>query len=306
MSSTLRHATIGMTLIEVLISTALIVVLITTATTAFVQMRNLARRVEARQQLHNTARIVFERLNWEFASMAQGSAFFAIGTKAGAGTPASVELVFMRGKLDNLDFMIGARYGADANRLTDQLWSRWAWDDGSKNLSLAGSSASRTFDCTYSGTAGTLGNKYFNKKFRNLPTPQRLIKAGATPLDRLINTLDATSYWTLSPTDIGDYQDLLDRSTPIAINCPAFALEVVSQDGQTHAITATGSSSTSFLCEGQPVDGRATAAAPATTPALSDRPRLLRIRFTLNDPATEVSEQFSFSFLAPALAPLSP
>ncbi len=291
-----RRSVGALTLIELLIATSLIALLVTVATTAFVQMRGLARRIEMRQQLHNSARLVFERLSWELSSLMQGSAIFA--TSSAAPSPGSVELVFLRGKFDNLDFMTGAQYGAEANSLTDLVWSRWHWDGADANLTLAASSADRTWFADANWTLGT--KNYRGAYFRNLPTPQRVVQGGSAA-----TTLNLNSYGSGSTDDIGDYQNLLNNAVPIAANCSAFALEVVCQDGSSHPITSAANAS--YTSNGLFVDGRGGS-------DLSGRPRLIRIRFTLTEPRNKldgslpdsrelIAEDFSFSFLVPALAP---
>ena len=272
----------GLTLIEILVATSLVAFLIASATAGFVQIRNLARRIDARQQLHNSARLVFERLNSELSSLMNGSAFFAIGSAGG-----TVEVVFLRGKLDNVDFMLGNAFGAEADSLTDQLWTRWHFEAAKRQLSLSASSAARTFDQDKSWVNS--GYDYNTRaKFRNLPTPQRVI-SGASPA----STLNANAYGTGASNDIGDYTDLENNSVPILSNCTGFALEIVCEDGSTHPISATAGGS--LLSDGQMIDGRAGA-------ALASRPRLVRTRLELTDAATGIAESFSFSFLTPALS----
>lgn len=274
------HARRGLTLIEILVATSLVAFLIASATAGFVQIRSLARRIDARQQLHNSARLVFERLNAELSSLMHGSAFFA------SGSGGTVEVVFLRGKLDNVDFMLGNAFGAEADSLTDQLWTRWSFEAAKQQLSLAASSAARAFDQDKTWVNG--GYDYLNRaKFRNLPSPQRVI-IGASPA----TTLNANAYGTGASNDIGDYTDLENNSVPILSNCTGFALEIVCEDGSVHAV---GASAGSLLSDGQMIDGRAGA-------ALASRPRLVRTRLELTDPATGIAEAFSFSFLTPALS----
>lgn len=270
----------GLTLIEILVATALVAFLLASATAGFMQIRNLARRIDARQQLHNSARLVFERLNWELSSLMNGSAFF-VTAAAGGG----VEMVFLRGKLDNVDFMLGSAFGAEADSLTDQVWTRWQFDPAKRQLTLAASSADRYFDQDKSWVNS--GYDYFNRaKFRNLPTPQRAVIGASAAA-----TLNANAYGTGASGDIGDYTDLENNAVPIVSNCTAFAIEVVCQDGSTPTIGAA----TPLLSDGVMIDGRAGS-------ALASRPRLVRTRIELTDPVTGVAEAFSFSFLTPALS----
>lgn len=273
--------TTGLTLVEVLVSTTLVTFLIAMATAGFMQMRNLSRRVEARQQLHNTARLYYERMSWELSCLMQGAAFFA------TSTTGSVELVFMRGKPDNTDFMLDSGLGASADTLTDQLWTRWSFSTADGQLTLAANRPSRWFNMTTTWTSG--GYNFYDKKFRNLPTLQRTVVGGSAAA-----TLNANAYGSGDLLDIGDYDDLDENCTAIAAHCTAFAVQIVCHDGSVHDVS--DATNASFACDGQYVDGRGGATVAA-------RPRLIRTRIELADPGTGVSESFSFSFLAPALSP---
>lgn len=278
--STFRRS--GLSLIEIMVATTLIAILTTTATTAFVQMRNLTKRIELRQQLHNSARIIYERMSWEVSCLAQGSAVFVTGKSSN-----STEVVFLRGKLDHLDFTTYRRFGLDSDSLTDLVWTRWYWDASRRQISVATSSTDRQFRADANWTFA--GYNYKDKDFRNLPTPQRVVIGGSAA-----STLNANAYGTGSTGDIGDYQDLLNNSTPIAINCTDFRVELVCQDGS--VFSTSPAADTAFAANGQLVDGRGGS-------DLQKRPRLIRIRFDLTAPGTTISETFSFSFQAPALLP---
>jgi len=282
----MRTARHGLTLVEILVATALVVFMLGAATAGFLQMRTLARRVEALQQLHNSARTVHERLAWEIACLMPGAACFVSSTAPGAGTPGTVELVFMRGKLDDVDFTLDSQFGASADTLTDQLWTRWSYSTADGQLMLAASRPARWWSMSANWVSG--GYNFYDKKFRNLPTLQRAAAGSAQA------TLDANAYGSPDVSDIGDYADLDENTSAIAANCTAFAVEIVCHDGSvrrcSEATTAT------WAADGQFVDGRG-------GPTIAARPRLIRTRFTLVDPATGVAESFSFSFLPPALSP---
>lgn len=282
----IRHRSLhGLTLIEILVATTLVAFLIATATAGFVQMRTLARRVDARQQLHNSARLLYERLGWEISCMMQGSAFFAIGTSTG-----TIELVFLRGKLDNTDFMQGSSYGVTSMSLSDQLWTRWSYDKAAHEIKLAASSPSRSFDQDVSWVSGGYDYKSGGTKsyFRNLPTPQRVVRSSSP-----MTTLDANAYGTGATGDIGDYTNLLNNAVSISTNCSNLTLEVYCQDGSHYPISTNANNS--VMCDGQMIDGRAGA-------SLAMRPRLIRTTFELTDYDVGISETFIFSFPAPALA----
>jgi Tfp pilus assembly protein PilV len=282
----------GLTLVEILVATALSSFLIATATAGFMQMRTLARRVDAQQQLHNTARIIFERLNDETSSLMQGSLVGACGT-AGA-----VELVYLRGKLDNTDFTMSGSFGASLKSRTDQLWSRLSWDGTTHMLSLAASSPERTFTVNRDWT-GVGAWPYNNRPFYNLPTPQRSVLGGAissyaTAKAAIETTLNANALGSGSTDDIGDYKDLENNARPMSSWCTDIGFEFVCEDGSTHAVNAAADSW--YVAAGQFVDGR-------TGSQLDLRPRLLRLRLQLTEPTTGLSEEFAFSFLLPGLSP---
>lgn len=277
-----RAARRGLTLVEILVSTTLVAFLIATATAGFVQMRNLSRRVEARQQLHNSARVIYERMSWELSCLMQGAACFATSNAA----DGSVELVFMRGKQDNLDFTLEKRFGDSADTLTDQVWTRWYYKKSDGQVTLASNKGDRWFALTTAWTSS--GYSFFDKKFRQLPTLQRAV-AGSAEV-----TLNANAYGSGDVQDYGDYDDLLNNTSAIAGNCTAFAMEIVYHDGSTSNFS--DSTTSARASDGLYVDGRGGS-------TVAGRPRLIRIRMELTDPATLVSEAFSFSFLAPALSP---
>lgn len=273
----------GLTLVEILVATALTFLLITIATSSFLQTRALTRRINARQQLHNSARLIYERMSWEVACLMQGAVFFATSS----GT--SVELIFLRGKSDNLDFTLDNSFGRYSDTQCDQVWTRWQFDPTARQLKLSSSTPERTFvpDANWTTSAGY--NYKNNATFRVLPTPQRAVLGGSAA-----TTLGASILGTGASGDIGDYIDLLNNASPIGSNCSDFAIEVVCQDDSVHSISTAAN--VQLACDGLYVDGRASG-------ALSSRPRLIRTRFILLDPVTQVSEEFSFSFLAPAISP---
>lgn len=293
------------TLIELMVATSLIALLVASATTAFFQLRNLVHRIQARQQMHNTARVVYERMALEISSLMQGAAIFATGRKADTSTspatPGPMEFIFLRGKQDSWDFATGFN---PPICLTDQVWTRWYWDPVRRCI----------FNSSSSPSTSENGPRFF------LPNPERVVKsptatppASPPPLaeQKMRATLGDPLYAspTLWSSTDSDYDDLVARQGAIATDCTAFHLVILCQDGSVQTIDSTGASDTAYLADGQPVDGRAGTAAPATAPALPKRPRLVRLRFTLTEPGRSptdpeaVQETFCFSFQAPALSP---
>lgn len=308
----------GLTLIELLVATTLFAIIAATATAGVFQMRKLSARTLARQQLHSTARMVYERLDQDVSALIHTAACFVTATASTAppGQPGngSIEVVFLRGKYAPLDFTVDDGFGDAASRPTDLVWTRWSFDEATGELGLGSSSQIRRFvvpaGSAWRGPANTPGFTYANAPFCNLPTPQRTIRqeplaagflayldgaAQAAAQPSLQATLDANAYGTGAVDDIGDYADLVANTVPIATGMSRAAVAVVAQDGSTR--TYDDGASVRSGCEGLLVDGRSAGA------EWGARPRLIRIRFDLTDHRTGASETFSFSFQAPAFLP---
>ena len=280
MTSGTRPARKAFSLIEILVSLGLLVFLLTLGTQAFVQVRTFTQRLQARQVMHASARVIVERLRSGVAGLEQVGALW-LRSDDGSGTrPRRVELVFLRGKLDH--HVIDGRYRVD---VTDLVWERWRWDADTRNLTCASSSPSRIFQVQQSWAQG--GIDYRNQWFANLPTPRRQALGGP-------ESIDVNAYGSGEPKDIGDYQDLLRTSVPIAMTCSALRVELVLMDGTVAA--ADGSTSAEHGLDGVLVDGTDSA-------AIARRPRLLRIAFDLTDDRIHFTESFSFTVQAPGLLP---
>jgi prepilin-type N-terminal cleavage/methylation domain-containing protein len=270
---------LAFTLIELLISLSLMAFLLSTATYSFTQVKTMTARIQARQALHNTARIIYERLRFEIDSMHQGAAFYL----RSGGATGPVELVFLHGKFDTVDFRIEDGYGMYVYHNTDQLWTRWAWIPDSRRIEVSSSTTVRKFQLTQDWVRN--GINYKNQYFGFLPEPRRVAGAAVTELD-------ANAFGTPSPYDYGDYTDLLRNSAPTALTCTDFRIEISLQDGT--SISASTDTSSNHAINGVLIDGSADDAR---------RPRLIRLRFDLTDDRLKMTETFSFTFLAPGLLP---
>lgn len=280
-----RPTRTAFSLIEILVSLGLLVFLLTLGTQAFVQVRTFTQRLQARQVMHASARVIVERLRSGVASLEQVGALW-LRSDDGSGTrPRGVELVFLRGKLDHHDFDRRDNYGHYRVDVTDLVWERWRWDADTRNLTCASSSPSRIFQVQQSWTQG--GIDYRNQWFANLPTPRRQASGGP-------ESIDVNAYGSGEPKDIGDYQDLLRNSVPIAMTCSALRFELVLMDGT--VIAADGATTAEHGLDGVLVDGTDAA-------AIARRPRLLRIGFDLTDDRIHFTESFSFTVQAPGLLP---
>jgi prepilin-type N-terminal cleavage/methylation domain-containing protein len=277
----------GFSLVEILVSISLMAFLLTVGTQAFVQVRTFTRRMQAKQELHNTARIVFEQLRGDLSAVENSAAVYLVSHDGSGPDPKGVELVFLRGKLDHLDFTRHDYYGHHQTGVVDLVWARWAWDAQAKTLAVGASSPSRLFRLSRSWTSG--GIEYQGQWFANLPSPRRVAGLGGPAV------LDANAYGTGDPQDVGDYQDVVANSVPIARPCTAMRIEVVLQDGT--VLSVDGSGNAAHALDGVLVDG-------SVTPAIGRRPRLVRVMFDLSDDSAHLTESFSFSVQTPGLLPL--
>lgn len=290
----------GFTLIEVLVSLTVVMVLAGAATASFLQLRGLTRRLQARQALNDTARIAFDRLRTDCEAMVHAGAWW-LRASAGGG----VELVFLRGRVDMLDFSSGAEvrepvFGAiNPTALTDLLWTRLHWDPATRMLGLGSSSPQRL--CKLAQPWPSPGGRDFQGAVAVF-LPQAVRQAGADPR----TVLDAHRLGNGDPGDLGDYGDLLANSAPLATGCIDLAIQAVLTDGR--VVDASAVHALALAGDGLPVDGRGA--------AWAGRPCLLRLRFTLqapdsridpttglDDPASVIKQTFSFTFRTPGLAP---
>lgn len=290
MSRCHRWSASGLTLIELLIAVTLSALVIAATTAAVVQMRKLAQRVLVRQRMHDNARVIFERFYQDVSALSQTSAFFISRTSvSGSGR---IEVVFLRGKYTPLDFTTEDGFGRNASQRTDLVWTRWLFDDASRQIQLSSSSPYRKFLMSANWTNPT-GTNFSGRPFFNLPTPQRAAIPIGSPTASA--TLDQNRYGSADPNDLGDYADLVRNSIPLALDCENVCVEVVPDVGVARTFTTT-SASPPFAASGQYVDGR-------NSPELADRPRLIRVRFDLTEPRLEMRQTFSFCFQTPAFLP---
>lgn len=275
----------GFSLVEILVSITIMAFLLLVGTQAFVQVVTMTKRIQARQELHNTARIIVERMQLDLGALQQTAALYLLSHDGSGSEPQGVELIFLRGKLDLTDFTRHDGFGISEPAITDLVWSRWAWQTANRTLSVAASSRTRLFKLSNDWMNGTIN--YRNQYFANLPTPRRV--AGAGPA-----TLDANAYGTGDPNDIGDYQDLIANAIPLSTTCTGLRIELVLHNGST--ITVDGSNAVAHAIDGVRVDSRIIAANAL-------RPRLVRFLIDLQHDETQLTETFSFSTQTTGLLP---
>ncbi len=283
----------GFTLIEVIVCIAIGTSLATLATTTFLRMRATMRRVNVRLEMHNTARFVFQRLRADLMAMQQDAALW-LESDAGSGADdATVRLVFLRGKTDTTDFTHDLEYGVYTTLNTDLVWAQWRWDQDTRRLCAGSSSTVREWTMSADWTSPD-GHNFRNRRFRNLPQPRRV--AGV----ECRTTLDDNRFGSPDPRDIGDFTDLDANTLPTTRGVTAMTFELVLADGST--VSVDGGADRTVALDGAFIDGRV----PAAAPPHRRRPRLVRVRMTMHDAATALTQDFAFSFATPDPLPGTP
>ncbi len=287
----------GFTLVELLVSTALILVVVTVATAATVQLLAQTRRLQSRLHLDASASIAHAKLNSEVTSMHPCAAVWL--SSSTSGSVKSVELVFMRGTFSTLDWpsvVPPAQGSSKRMNTTEQFWTRWSWRSDTRELQVAASRPIRFFRIAANqarnywkipGGSKMPGGLF--STFVSIPQLQR--ETGTTTSPNSPEDLLNTNAWQSGEArDIGDYQDLVLASRPLLTECSDLSIELGNLDGATK------------LADGSPLQW----AAPGTyvdaqeQTGLTDRPSLVRLRFTLTDPKTGAVGTYSFSCSTPS------
>jgi prepilin-type N-terminal cleavage/methylation domain-containing protein len=282
------------TLIELLVSMALIAIIATAATTTFIQLLTMSRKLQAMQTMDAAAKTAYEKLAGEVTVIHPCA---AVWLTAKAATK-DVEFVFMRSKFNRLDY-IDTKFRWDVGGdlgYTDLVWSRWHWNASTEMLEV---SSSRT--CRWTVVSNDQTRNYWkipsgskmnntNSTFVSLPQLQRDTGTASDP-DSPIGILNLNSWNTGEKTDVGDYDDLTLNAVPLLYRCTDLVFEVKNLDGSVK--TADGTADLSWAAPGTFVDGQ-------DHPKLVDRPSIVRLRFTLTEPKAKTSRTYSFSCTAPS------
>jgi prepilin-type N-terminal cleavage/methylation domain-containing protein len=299
----MRTGAHGFTIIEVLTCLAIGLALTVLATGTFFQVRSVLHRTEARLEMHNQARFIFQTMRSDLSAMQQEGALFIESTEdtpttqPGTNIPVhtgEVRLTFLRGKLDNNDF---SALDDPALLNTDLVWTQWKWRQNIQSLCTGSNARNRQWSCYTHWLVRGLdfgwpsnGNPH---SFINLPQPRRSAGSQAAV------TLNDNSFQSGDGNDLGDYDDLQRYVVPVTRNVSNFDLEVVLVDGT--VIDASVSKSMIVPLDGVFIDGHIQNAA-LTQPQIK-RPRLFRIRFDLTNTQYGLTQTFSFSFPAPGNLP---
>ncbi len=318
----MKHRSSGFTLIELLVSTALASLLTAVCITAFQQGRANIERSESRVRMYATAQVFYANLQHSLSSLMQDCAVVTASTQATGPGTGDVTLVFMHGKEDQYDWIWTNQSPGNNN---DLEWQAWRWQASTQQLCVATSSPQRNFTIT-SSFKPNLMDDYNNQNFINIDQPRRTLSA-TNPWADLDNDVyfpsatNATVSAAAPGQDIGDWTDLNGNFQPTLIHVSDFSYQIVRVDGTVQ--TVSDNATTVGEMDGVWIDGRIATDTTTTDPnygfpllgpiatanafngsAITQRPRILRIRFTLTDPVVAVSQNFSFSFLLPGMAGL--
>lgn len=316
----MRHAR-AFTLVELMASIALSLLLVAGAWTMFSQVQRLAKRTQARLQLHATAKSIYETLRRDLGGLQHSCAIWLRSPGPGAdGLPGQIDLVFMTAVTDEQGFLLAGNAVAGDNfveNTTDLVWSRWSWTGGVPAGVVGPSAAGRLLHAcnatvrdyrrrqvdtavpTKAGvTYGILGFYKYGTPYN--PQPRR-----STPGDDPQRLDD--NRWAFSERaglNLGDWSELEERLAPVQGRVTDCRIELVLHGddaaGSIRTVACDGSAASSFCAHGVRLDGLTSAAMGLSArDEIADRPSILRLSFTLQDPATGVSQAFGFSFALP-------
>ena len=336
------HSRTAITLVEILVATALGLLITTMTWTAFVRVKATATRASARVNLHQTAAMLSEAFERDFGALAPALALFVRSTPTASATTRNeqIELVFMRSTAP-LDKQ--ASQSTYDRYLADHHWVRWLfvrtltnvngkWTITSATLKRSTSTPIRHWQTTAALTvapavidplSGASKPNYNGVNWLNIPRPLRDASAGIASLDNNRYGVPAGSISPNTPIgDIGDLADLQANEQTMSVQVRDFMCgwvdaggQAVSIDGQTAAtynlnglyMDVVGPDNGRYLDRQQNVSSGTvlTSGFPQYNyrSDLARRPRLARLAFRLEDKPTQVSQVFTLAVALPGLMP---
>lgn len=306
-----------------MISTALGMLLAGLTVTAFYHFRKSVNRSEDRLAMCSSAQNIYVYMQRILASAQHSCAFVVTRIQRSAGItpdPGEIRIVFMRGKEEVSSFRTMENTSRENEYIRNDLtWELWVWKRSDQTFSIGTNSIGGTAQggrSFVSGDFSPAGVNYNNQRFFVTPQPRRTLNATdpftANPggLDDNILFPGAGGLSMANPTqDVGDYTDLKNNLTTVLSDVSDMSFDILTFDGTTYVIDDQ-SSAPPVVLNGVWLDGRLaptlTAAPIYSTSDLTKRPRILRLRFTLNHPkwkhsSAPLASTFSFSFAMPGL-----
>lgn len=280
----------GFTLIEVLVSLAIGMTLIALGWSGYRTSDQLAKRTLARLALHQDAAQVEHALTGDFCTIHHG-AQWRVERQATTGSPAEITVTALRSTLRrgwsfysprlgsaSADWGLGADASADPNSVspvglmpTDLTWFRWCWR---ANANTTGARVGTL----YRAMAPRVRKEYLGDTWTQ---PRRSINRKLTDNNFVeLFQIPAPPLWLTDLNTTSDEADLTVNLVPIAQRVKDFAVAWTTNGGNIVYIDA-GSGPSSNLIDGVWLDGH-------DSNLVRLRPAVLRVRFTLVDPAADL------------------
>jgi prepilin-type N-terminal cleavage/methylation domain-containing protein len=278
----------GFTLIEVLISLAIGMALIALGWSAYRTSEQVVRRTQVRLALHQDAGQVQHAMTGDFRTVHHGGSWRVEGQVATTGSIISVTA--LRATLrtgwktadpfcasSNASWGVGRDAGSlysAAQTPTDLTWFRWCWKADSATPGTRMGTLFRAMNPRVRN--GYLGT--------NWTQPRRSASRPLSDNDwqTLFQTASTTFLTRNNP--LSDEADLSASLVPIAFRVRDFAVAWTTSGG---AVSGVDAASLTTSLTSHPIDGVWLDARDSTLPRL--RPAVLRMRFTLVDPAADLS-----------------
>jgi hypothetical protein len=252
-----RMTAAALTLVELLVATALGMLVIGLTWTAFARAKSAAARTTARVAIHQSASILQEAFARDLGNLAPALALFANSASNVSGSTKTerIEIVFMR-SVAPLDKQ--AMQGTYDHYMEDNHWVRWlftrtstlnagVWGVTAASLKRSSSSPARTWQTTSALTLGagqvvdplnqSKKSNYGGAWWINIPRPLRDAGDGVGSLDNNRYGVPATSISASSDfTDIGDLADLIANEQVVSTMVQDFMFSWVQADGDVVAV----------------------------------------------------------------------
>jgi len=331
----------GFTLIELLVSTGLSLLLAASAASAFVQLRAMQQRREAVLTLHQRSETLHLALVQRLSQLTHHGVFVTDARSTvvrGGAARTTLRLLWLRGKEDINDGDSGTiepNNGLTATwrtENTDQLWELLEYRPEERALYSATSRTQRSFTVDAANAAMINGAQDLRgQAFAIMPQPRRNLAGPDWWLgldsNQLFPDLTAPAPTASDQTrpsfahidDRGDWGGLLAGLRPLVSGLSELTVQIESQDGTQRTWQASAGSppsssasgSNPWIAEGLRQDGALVDGAglrPAavgwswSSTAAAQRPRLLRLRWTLVDQRSGVPQTFTHAVLLPGPA----
>lgn len=248
--------TAALTLVELLVATALGVLVVSMTWIAFARSKSTVARTTALVSLHQSAAVLQDAFERDFGNLAPALAMFASSTPSVSGSTRSerVEVVFMRSTAP-LDKQ--ASQGTYDRYVADHHWVRWlftrtlaqvggVWQVQTASLKRSDSTPIRWWQTTSAlappspvidPASGSSKSNYNGANWVNIPRPLRDASGGVASLDFNRYGVPAGAVSANTPIgDIGDLADLVANEQVVSNQVVDFQLGWVEADGQAVAI----------------------------------------------------------------------